>query len=122
VGTIAHNGNILRGIEVRLREWGTYRTTDQPLPRGELLVRTAVMAKRYCGGSTSTSSLLDEDGFFATGDVVSYDAGRRHIEIIDRCKNIFKVGATVSLSLSLFCVLSSYVFHLVPSHHALFLF
>ncbi|MBN9635969.1 MAG: AMP-binding protein, partial [Actinobacteria bacterium] len=49
-----------------------YFLTDQPYPRGELLVKTEYLFPGYYKRPEVTASVFDEDGFYRTGDVVRF--------------------------------------------------
>ena len=84
-------GVIKPGIEVRLEDWGQYKTTDKPYPRGEILVKTNLRASGYLNRPDLTAKAWDKDGFYHTGDIGELlDA--KHIRVIDRKKNIFKLA------------------------------
>jgi fatty acid CoA ligase FadD9 len=70
-----------------------YTTSDQPFPRGELWVKTARLRRQaaqpcYFG---SEQPLVDEQGYFHTGDIVELRPGHQ-IRVIDRCKNTYKLS------------------------------
>ncbi len=50
-----------------------YFGTDQPHPRGELLIKTENLFPGYYKRSEVTASVFDGDGFYRTGDVVARD-------------------------------------------------
>jgi long-chain acyl-CoA synthetase len=95
-----HAGGIFNSVgpigttcEVRLKDVPSlnYLTTDKPWPRGELLVRGNQIFDGYYKRPDLTKDSFDEDGFFQTGDVVTFDpAGNMYI--IDRVKNFFKLA------------------------------
>ena len=37
-------GVVSEGVEIKLLDWGEYKSTDKPFPRGELLVKSAAMS------------------------------------------------------------------------------
>jgi len=76
-----------------------YRKTDQPFPRGELLVKTRRMVPGYYRNPEATREIFDEAGFFCTGDVVE-QRGPDQFVWIDRKKNVLKLaqGEFVSVS------------------------
>jgi len=68
-----------------------YLTTDKPNPRGELLVKSHCLIKGYFKRPDLTKAAIDEDGWFATGDVVEITPDGR-IRVIDRANNLFKIN------------------------------
>lgn len=58
---------------------------------GEVLVRGPGVMSGYHGDSDQTAAVLDEDGWFATGDVGEVDAAGR-IRITDRKKDLVKTS------------------------------
>jgi long-chain acyl-CoA synthetase len=80
-------------IECKLRdvpEMG-YLSTDKPVSRGELLVRGPNVFAGYYKNPEQTAAVIDEEGWFATGDVCSVDELGR-FAIIDRVKNLLKLA------------------------------
>jgi len=112
IGTIAELDDLSVGrvgppvasCNVKLIDWseGNYRTTDKPLPRGEICIGGPVVTRGYYKNEKKTKEDFseDEDGvrWFHTGDV-----GQWHpdgvLEIVDRKKDIVKLqmGEYVSL-------------------------
>lgn len=89
--TIGHVGPPTRWAEVRLKsveEMG-YLVTD-PLPRGEIQVRGKGVFTGYYKNEDATKEAFD-DGWFCTGDVGRWNPNGT-LSIIDRKKNIFKLG------------------------------
>ncbi|XP_047971621.1 long chain acyl-CoA synthetase 8 isoform X2 [Salvia hispanica] len=89
---------------IKLVSWdeGGYRTSDKPMPRGEIVVGGASVSAGYFNSEAKTAEVykVDEKGmrWFYTGDI-----GRFHpdgcLEIIDRRKDIVKLqhGEYISL-------------------------
>eukprot|EP00246_Nothoceros_aenigmaticus_P003640 TRINITY_DN14813_c0_g1_i1.p1 TRINITY_DN14813_c0_g1~~TRINITY_DN14813_c0_g1_i1.p1 ORF type:complete len:500 (-),score=110.23 TRINITY_DN14813_c0_g1_i1:1452-2738(-) len=89
---------------VKLVDWeeGGYRTTDKPMPRGEIVVGGPNVTLGYFKNQEKTDEVFKDDSrglrWFCTGDI-----GRFHsdgcLEIIDRKKDIVKLqhGEYVSL-------------------------
>jgi long-chain acyl-CoA synthetase len=63
------------GVEVRLAD------------NGEVLVRSKGMMKEYHGQPEATSSVINAEGFFLTGDAGFFDTDG-HLIIIDRAKDV----------------------------------
>ncbi|KYG45326.1 hypothetical protein M433DRAFT_144077 [Acidomyces richmondensis BFW] len=68
-----------------------YRSTDQPHPRGELLVRGPTVMKGYYKNEAETRKAFTEDGWFRTGDIAEIDELGR-FRIVDRVKNVLKLA------------------------------
>ena len=68
-----------------------YLVTDQPSPRGELLVRGNTLFSGYYKNDEETKKCMTPDGWFRTGDIASVDA-RGRFQIVDRVKNVLKLA------------------------------
>ena len=68
-----------------------YLVTDQPSPRGELLVRGNTLFSGYYKNDEETKKCMTADGWFRTGDIASVDA-RGRFQIVDRVKNVLKLA------------------------------
>lgn len=86
-------GAVLPAAEVCLRDvedFG-YMTTDQPSPRGELLIRSTTLFSGYYLNPAATAESFTEDGWFCTGDICEIDNLGR-VRVVDRRKNILKLA------------------------------
>jgi len=92
-GGIAVDGELLQGVEIRLRDVPDlgYFATDTPYPRGELLVRTTTMFDGYHSNNEGEREGKDAEGWLATGDIVQLK-GPRRIEVIDRRSSCVKLS------------------------------
>ena len=68
-----------------------YFGTDQPHPRGELLVKSQHMFPGYYTRPETTAEMFDEDGFYRTGDIVA-KTGPDQLEYLDRRNNVLKLS------------------------------
>jgi fatty acid CoA ligase FadD9 len=71
-------------------ELGYYRT-DSPHPRGELLLKTEAIIPGYYKQPELMAQLLDEDGYYRTGDIVA-EIGPDRLAVVDRRKNVLKLS------------------------------
>jgi fatty acid CoA ligase FadD9 len=68
-----------------------YFHTDQPYPRGELLVKTQDMFPGYYKRPEVTADVFDPDGYYRTGDVVA-EVGPGQLAYLDRRNNVLKLS------------------------------
>ncbi|KAI9468176.1 medium-chain fatty acid-CoA ligase faa2 [Coemansia sp. RSA 989] len=68
-----------------------YNVTDQPYPRGEILIKGGNVATEYFRQLESTCTSFTSDGWLCTGDIGMVD-GRGRFHIIDRKNNLFKLA------------------------------
>ena len=79
--------------EIRLKDVPDmgYRSSDKPNPRGEIQLRGTAIFKGYFKDTAKTDEVLDEEGWFSTGDVGEVDSlGRFYI--VDRVKSFLKLA------------------------------
>ncbi|MDQ3219800.1 MAG: AMP-binding protein, partial [Acidobacteriota bacterium] len=77
VGSI---GTVLEGIEMKIAE-----------KDGEILIRGKNVMRGYYNDPVETSKVIDEEGFYHTGDVGYKDADG-HFFLTDRIKDLFKLS------------------------------
>ncbi|QZH59712.1 thioester reductase domain-containing protein [Mycolicibacterium farcinogenes] len=108
-GSVTVNGHVQRPPVVEytlidVPELG-YFTSDQPWPRGELLVKSHNMFAGYYRRPEATADVL-EDGWYHTGDIVA-ETGPDRLVYVDRRNNVLKLAqgefVTVSKLEALFC-------------------
>jgi fatty acid CoA ligase FadD9 len=68
-----------------------YFITDQPYPRGELLVKSENSTPGYYKRPEVTAEAFDEDGYYRTGDVMA-EIAPDHLVYVDRRKNVLKLA------------------------------
>ena len=68
-----------------------YFLTDQPHPRGELLVKSDNLFPGYYKRPEVTADVFDPDGFYRTGDVVA-EVGPDQLVYLDRRNNVLKLS------------------------------
>jgi fatty acid CoA ligase FadD9 len=68
-----------------------YFLTDQPYPRGELLLKTDAMFPGYYKRPEVTAEVFDADGFYRTGDVMA-QVGPDKLVYLDRRNNVLKLS------------------------------
>jgi len=93
-----------QGISIRLENWeeGNYKVTDQPYPRGEILIGGGNVTAGYykMPEKTAEDYFDDEDGtrWFRSGDIGQIESDGT-VRIIDRKKDLVKLqfGEYVSL-------------------------
>jgi fatty acid CoA ligase FadD9 len=68
-----------------------YFLTDQPHPRGELVVKSETMFPGYYKRPEVTADVFDGDGYYRTGDVVA-ELGPDQLVYLDRRNNVLKLS------------------------------
>ncbi|MDT7738052.1 MAG: fatty acid CoA ligase FadD9, partial [Mycobacterium sp.] len=68
-----------------------YFHTDQPFPRGELLVKTQDLFPGYYKRPEVTADVFDPDGYYRTGDVVA-EVDPDQLVYLDRRNNVLKLS------------------------------
>ncbi|MFE5325145.1 carboxylic acid reductase [Embleya sp. NPDC056575] len=76
-----------------------YRTTDQPYPRGELLIKSEFVTPGYHRRPETTAEVFDEEGFYRTGDIMER-IGPDRLVYVGRRNDVLKLaqGEFVALS------------------------
>nr|WP_307825819.1 carboxylic acid reductase [Streptomyces sp. MBT33] len=76
-----------------------YSSADLPHPRGELLVKTALITPGYYRRPQDTAEVFDQDGYYRTGDIMA-ETAPGELVYVDRRKNVLKLsqGEFVALS------------------------
>ncbi|RDI64085.1 carboxylic acid reductase [Nocardia pseudobrasiliensis] len=68
-----------------------YFATDQPYPRGELLVKAQTLIPGYYKRPELNKQIFDADGFYRTGDVMA-QIGPDQLVYVDRRNNVLKLS------------------------------
>ena len=68
-----------------------YFLTDQPHPRGELLVKSETLFPGYYKRPEVTADVFDADGYYRTGDIVA-EVGTDQLKYLDRRNNVLKLS------------------------------
>ncbi|CAM4426293.1 Linear gramicidin synthase subunit D [Mycobacterium basiliense] len=68
-----------------------YFVTDQPHPRGELLVKTQSLFPGYYHRPETTAEVFDPEGFYRTGDIMA-QVGPEEFVYLDRRNNVLKLS------------------------------
>ncbi|KIS66458.1 uncharacterized protein UMAG_05450 [Mycosarcoma maydis] len=86
-------GAVYPGMQLKLRDVPDmgYTSDDQPLPRGEILVKSQCTFPGYYKDEAKTKETLTDDGFLRTGDIGAIDHLNR-VRIVDRVKSLLKLS------------------------------
>jgi len=103
---IAMQGIPLPLVELRARDAGGREIAHDGETMGELEVRGPWVADAYYD-TPGSSNRWTEDGWFRTGDIVSFDP-LGHIQIKDRAKDVIKSGGEWISSVDLECALMAH--------------
>ena len=68
-----------------------YFSTDQPHPRGELLVKSDDLFPGYYNRPEVTAEVFDADGYYRTGDIMA-EVGPDRLMYLDRSNNVLKLS------------------------------
>jgi fatty acid CoA ligase FadD9 len=94
-GTVFVDGQVLRPpvIDYKLADVPDlgYFHTDQPHPRGELLVKTDNLFPGYYKRPEVTAEVFDPDGYYRTGDIMA-EVGPDQLAYLDRRNNVQKLS------------------------------
>lgn len=82
-------GRIPFGVNLRIADESGAALMHDGIAAGNLFVRGHWIASSYYGGEPG--SILDEDGWFDTGDIATIDADG-YMQITDRAKDVIKSG------------------------------
>ena len=89
-------GRVLPGCEIKLVDVDGYEITSNN-QLGEAYVRTGNVMTRYRTLGPPQASIIDNDGWVATGDVFSMEDGKYYVQ--GRAKELIKVKGSVHLYL-----------------------
>eukprot|EP00164_Ancoracysta_twista_P001346 GFYU01001754.1.p1 GENE.GFYU01001754.1~~GFYU01001754.1.p1 ORF type:complete len:1410 (-),score=360.34 GFYU01001754.1:53-4204(-) len=89
-GGLSQNKRRLLDLELKLIPFESYTPQDKPYPRGELCVKSARTFLGYVGRPDLTAKVLDDDGFFHTGDICVLVGDSVHL--IGRTNNNVKLA------------------------------
>jgi len=94
-GTVFLDGQVRRPpvIDYKLADVPDlgYFGTDQPHPRGELLVKTHGMFPGYYKRPEVIAEVFDPDGYYRTGDIMA-EVGPDRLAYLDRRNNVLKLS------------------------------
>jgi fatty-acyl-CoA synthase len=82
-------GRLMAGLEFKLVDVAGKRLPHDGATPGRLLIKGPTITSGYFGGEGGV--VLDDEGFFDTGDVATIDA-RGYMQITDRAKDVVKSG------------------------------
>ena len=82
-------GRLLAGLDLKLTDDEGRRLPHDGRTPGRLMIKGPTIASGYFGGEGG--AVLDDEGFFDTGDVATLD-GHGYMQITDRAKDVIKSG------------------------------
>ncbi len=82
-------GRLLAGLDLKLTDDAGRRLPHDGATPGRLMIKGPTIASGYFGGEGG--SVLDDEGFFDTGDVATLDR-HGYMQITDRAKDVIKSG------------------------------
>lgn len=88
---ITFNGWINPNVQVRLTDWGEYKSTDRPYPRGLVWVKADHQISGYYKKDMG-SDTLSEDGYFCTGDIGEMVENGVQLRLLGRQKELVKLS------------------------------
>lgn len=89
VGYALKQGRLVCGLDLKLADDAGKRLPHDGATPGRLMIKGPTIVSAYFGGEGG--EVLDEEGFFDTGDVATID-GRGYMQITDRAKDVVKSG------------------------------
>jgi long-chain acyl-CoA synthetase len=100
-------GKPMTGVEVALVDWGEYKVSDKPRPRGEIILSGAPVASGYfCLPEQTSESFIEQSGqrWFRTGDIGEFidDQGTISVSDNSRDDHMWFTYSIVDLSLVVF--------------------
>ncbi|MCH7932276.1 MAG: long-chain-fatty-acid--CoA ligase [Proteobacteria bacterium] len=84
-------GRAIYGVELKIVDDRGTRLPHDGESVGQLMVRGPWIARAYYKDPDATAAAFDDEGWFATGDVVTIDP-EGHVQITDRAKDLIKSG------------------------------
>ena len=102
LGTV---GSLHPGIKIKLTDWseGGYHSTDEPFPRGELVIGGKHVSSGYYNRPDETKENFFYDKqqlrWYVTGDIVELNTETGTLRIIDRKKDLVKMANGEFISL-----------------------
>ncbi|KAL9644932.1 hypothetical protein ABK040_004426 [Willaertia magna] len=84
----------MEGVDIKVESIPelNYLITDEPYSRGEICVKSDKCIVGYYRDPEKTKELIDDEGYYRTGDIGEIDKVKLKVRVIDRKKNIFKLA------------------------------